>query len=108
MILTQAVTGDTVDVRTVQIGGLEDLFAVDTVDVHLGRTLGGGSAATVTGSVSDADGRLIEFDLGSWLATVPTPGRWLIEYQLTFDDTTVQTWPPEPDQIWVRAQLEEA
>jgi hypothetical protein len=39
-----------------------------------------------------------------WLKTA-TPGNWHLEYQVTFADSSVLTWPADaPDQISVRPQ----
>jgi hypothetical protein len=99
------VQGDVDDIITVTLGGIVDLNDVASLEAHVWRRQS--SATTLPATVADATARTIVVNLGSadgWLATA-TPHDWMIEYELTFADGSVLTWPDEkPDTIKVRAQ----
>lgn len=100
-----AVTGDIQDFRTAVLSGIEDLTNVSAIETHIWQH--GTTPVTLTTAVLVAADRTIRFQLGDdegWLATEATPGNWLVEYQLTFLDGTVLTWPQTPDVLPVRAQ----
>lgn len=77
-----------------------------TVVAHIWR--GDGVPVELDCTVDDADGCQFTIDFGDdegWLASGPSAGPWLIEYQATFaDDERVVTVPAVwPDEIVVRA-----
>lgn len=104
--LPHAVAGDVNDFRTVILNGVEDLDTVTAIETHIWRP--DTAAVVLTTAVTDSDARIIRFELGGalgWLATVATPNAWFVEYQLTFADGTILTWPQKtPDVLLVRAE----
>jgi hypothetical protein len=97
------VQGDIGDTVVVTLGGVADLTAVDTIVAHIKR---GDTIEELDATVTSAVNRTVTVELGAadgWLATA-APGRWRIEYQATFLDGSVLTWPDDqPDTIIVRA-----
>lgn len=71
-----------------------DLTTVTQVQAFVKRH---SQTATLAGSVEDASEGLIRIELGQtsgdWLPDGPTKGEWKIEYELTFNDGRVITWP---------------
>lgn len=112
--LATAVAGDVDDVRRIALSGGE-LNATDlvgaTVQAHVWPSDGSGSPVDLAGSVVDAARKIIAINLGGaagWLATLSVPAEgqeFNIEYEITFADLRVWTWPSnEPDVLFVRAQ----
>lgn len=101
------VQGDTGDTITAFLYGVAT-FAGATVAAHVWQT--GVTPTTLTAAVTDgtdSNGQtcgVCVVHLASWITTA-TPGGWLLEYQVTFTDTTIATWPAEtPDVLRVRIQ----
>lgn len=105
MNLAPAVSGDVGDTRTVALNGVEDLDDATSVEAHVWR-YGVTEVTTLAASVTDATARTITVQLGGaegWLATA-APGRWFVEYEVTFGATVI-TWPSQrPDVLQVRAE----
>lgn len=97
------VQGDVKDTIIPVLSGIEDLGTVDTVESYAWRL--GTARSTLETTVLDADARTLLVQLGGvsgWLSTAED-GIWNVEYQLTFIDGTILTWPSAtPDQIIVR------
>jgi hypothetical protein len=104
--LPHAVAGDINDFRNVILAGIQDLDTVDELEAHIWQH--NVDPVTLAATVADSAERTIRVELGDatgWLAVDATVGSWLIEYQLTFLDGTVLTWPQHrPDVLPVRAQ----
>lgn len=107
--LDTAVQGDVNDMRIIRLSGVQDLSAVTVVTANVFTKRQGSvtEIATLTGSLVDPVARTISINLGGvggWLPTA-NPGRYRIEYPVTFADGTTLTWPnEEADWITVRAQ----
>lgn len=98
--------GDTCVVILQDDGTPVDLTTATGVEAHVWQS--GGTPADLTAAVTSAAAGQITVQLGGaagWLATVATPGTWLLEYEVTFSPTNVRTWPSgPPDQFTVRTQ----
>jgi hypothetical protein len=93
------VQGDTNDKLLAMLRGVET-FTGASVAAHIWRK--GTNVVTLPATVT-AEG-VCTVALGSWITTAAT-GTWLVEYQVTFGDGTVATWPDEkPDVLIVRPQ----
>jgi len=105
MTVFRRVQGDINDTIVPILNGVEDLTTATAVEAHV--WLDGEPAETLTAIVLDATNRTIEVELGAvdgWLSDA-APNTWYVEYQVTFADDTVLTWPAgSPDIIMVRAQ----
>lgn len=107
--LKPAVQGDIGDQRIIVLAGIDNLNAVASVQAHVytGSKQSTTHVATLDAAVVDATDCTIAVELGDangWLATA-TPGTYRIEYQLTFANGDVLTWPAEAgDKLKVRAQ----
>lgn len=107
--LRPAVQGDIGDTRLVRLDGITNLNAATTVVAHIytGSRSVATHVATLTAEVDDPADCTITINLGAadgWLATA-APGRYLIEYQVTFASGDIITWPAAAgDRIQVRAQ----
>jgi hypothetical protein len=105
MTTWQKVAGDVGDTITVTLGGIANLTAVSAVAAHVWQN--GGSATVLDAAVTDAVACeiLVQLgDTGEWLPTA-SYGRYSLEYELTFLDGSVLTWPQmRPDEIVVRSQ----
>lgn len=103
--LQPAVTGDINDTRTIQLAGIDNLNAVQTIVGHAWR--GSSTPVQLDCQVDDAADCTVTLSLGGsdgWLTTA-TPGQWSVEIQASFTDGTVLTWPADkPMTIKVRAQ----
>lgn len=103
MTLWKRVQGDVDDTITVKLAGIASLAAVQSVEAHVWwRT----SHETLAASVADPDECTLTVELGAadgWLSDAAAV-QWEVEYQLTFLDGSVKTWPETPDKISVRAQ----
>lgn len=104
-IIAPAVAGDIGVRRQVRLNGVDDINGNTGVVTHI--WLFGEPAATLTSTVIDAAGRIIEFQLGEdsggWLASA-TPGMYLLEYVVSFVGREM-TWPEgDPDTIFIRSQ----
>jgi hypothetical protein len=99
----ERVQGDVDDTITVTLGGIADLDDVTAVEAHVWTT---SERETLSAAVADSAARTILVQLGDangWLASA-TAATWLAEWQLTFADGSVKTWPAgKPDEIKVRA-----
>lgn len=102
------VAGDIGDTIIVDLGGIANLTAVTDVEAHVWKQ--GTDPAVLDATVLDSDECTITVELGDgtgWLATA-TQGRWSLEYQLTFGDGSVLTWPQmKPDLLIVRSDHDE-
>lgn len=105
-------TGDVKDTVDVALYGIEEITGA-TVAGHVRK---GATKAALVGTIVDAAAVgdtpcSIRVQLGAtagqpWLPTAAV-GTWEAEWQLTFGDGTVLTWPDEefgPDAIVVKAQ----
>lgn len=107
--LKPAVQGDVGDFRTITLAGVDNLNSVSSVVAHIytGSKTSTTHVADLDASVADATECTIIVELGDangWLATA-TPGTYRIEYQVTFANGDVLTWPAEAgDKLKVRAQ----
>lgn len=109
--LKGAVQGDVNDERVVALDGVDSLANVSSIAVHVWRP--GVDVVTLTATVLDADERTITIPLGAtaegWLGTIdltPMSRRdYFVEYQVTWADGTVLTFPAEGyDTLPVRTQ----
>lgn len=107
MTLWKRVAGDVDDTIVAQLGGIDNLDTVASVEAHV-WTLS--SRANLTAAVADSAARTITVELGDetgWLATQApiVATKWQVEYEVTFLDGSVKTWPEgPPDVIEVRPQ----
>lgn len=103
------VAGDIGDKLTVDLGGIATLSAATVVEAHVWRS--GTAPVVLTGTVTDAEACTIEIDLGGvgeWLPGTE-PGRWSIEFEVTFLDGSKLTWPQMgPDTVIVRSDHDPA
>lgn len=102
------VQGDVNDTLITQLTGVAT-FAGATVVAHVWQ--GSGTATNLTASVvngttsSGAVCGVCTVNLSPWLATATPSLGWQLEYQVTFGDGSVLTWPDgAPDTLEVRAQ----
>jgi hypothetical protein len=91
------VQGDTGDTLAVQLTGV----ATFTSALAIAKVwIPGGTAESLTAEITPEG--VCTVALGTWLADAV--GDYLIEYEITFDDGSVITWPEgPPDQVHVRA-----
>lgn len=108
--LAPAVSGDIGDHRIIALDGIANLNAVTAVAAHV--YLGSNQpthVALLAAAVEDAAACTIRVELGAadgWLATAE-PGTYRVEYQLTFANGDVLTWPAPPgDRLSVRADAD--
>lgn len=99
-VLKEAVSGDTVDVRTLELGGVSGIAAAEAIVMYVWRP----GVDRVELSCSDAGGaddNEVEVDLGDFLTTGPAAGKWW--YEIDVDGTT---WPGANSPGWfiVRAE----
>lgn len=102
------VQGDVNDTLVVQLTGVAS-FTGATVVAHVWKDSGAATnlaAAVVNGTTSTGSPcGVCTVNLGSWLATATPSLNWQLEYQVTFGDGSVLTWPDgAPDTIEIRAQ----
>jgi hypothetical protein len=101
------VAGDVDDTIVPQLGGIVNLDAVASVEAHVWTSA---TRVNLSAAVTDSAARTITVELGDetgWLATqAPVVAtKWQVEYELTFLDGSVKTWPEgSPDLIEVRPQ----
>lgn len=107
--LKAAVQGDVGDERTITLAGIDNLDSVSAVVAHVytGNKTETTHVATLDAAVASSSDCTITVQLGDatgWLATAD-PGNYRIEYQLTFANGDILTWPAvDGDRIRVRAQ----
>ena len=100
------VQGDTNDVLTGEVGGIDSLVGIGAVVAHIWRT--GVAPVTLTCAIVDAPNRVVRVLLGDWITTAE-PAVWSVEVQATglwSDGTTgPRTFPARGCQfLRVRAQ----
>jgi hypothetical protein len=94
--------GDIGETRTV---GLRETIGTTVTAVNLSaatqvlcRLRRGRQTATLPCTILDAATGLVEVDCGTdeeydWLPSRPDTGEWLVEFEVTYIDGTVLTWP---------------
>lgn len=104
------VQGDVNDVAVAYLYGVANFTGATVVGkVWTATTAAVPLTASVTIGVDESGNAcgICTVDLGGvagWLKTA-TPGYWFLEYEATFADGTVLTWPEHsPDTVVVRAQ----
>ena len=99
-VLRPAVSGDTVDVRTIQLGGVTGIAAASEIVMYVWRA-GVDRVELVCSDAGGADDDEVEVDLGPFLDDEPAAGKWL--YEIDVDGTT---WPGANTPGWfvVRAE----
>lgn len=113
--MTQLKSAKSGDVGDYRIIGLYDGSDCDPTDLSTVTQVQAfvkklSQTATLEGSVEDAPNGQIRIELGElpddWLPSGPTKGTWKIEYELTFSDGRVITWPgTDYDEIEVYQDL---
>lgn len=86
-VLKEAVSGDTVDVRTIKLGGVTGIAAASEIVMYVWRH----DVERVELACTDAGGAdddEIEVDLGPFLTDSPAAGDWNVEV-----DVDGTTWP---------------
>lgn len=96
------VRGDVNDTVVVQLNGADNLNGVIDAKAYVRY---GNRSDELAATVLDSTARTVTVDLSPWLETAAA-GQWDIEYQLTFGDGRVRTWPESrTDKIIVRDEL---
>lgn len=95
--LKTVTTGDVDVVKVLQLNGVDDLAAVDSVEAHVWYRRD--DVTTLAATVSDTANRYVSVQLGStggWLPTLVIPGRgerkYNLDVEVTFTDGSVLTW----------------
>lgn len=100
-------SGDIGEERSTNLSGVANLDDVTGVDVHLRK---GTTVVTIAATVTDSATGEITFPLGTvatdWLPAGPEVGLWEIEYEVSFSDGRVLSWPGDDyDEIRVIAEI---
>ncbi len=98
--LKPAVSGDTVDVRTIKLGGVSGIAAASSMTMYVWRP-GVDRVELTPIDAAGADDDEVEVDLGPFLTTGPAAGSWFVEI-----DVDGTTWPGAntPAKLTVRAE----
>lgn len=103
MTLYQAVAGDNRSALPAQLDGVSNLTGAAVV-AHLVNTAPAGGSYTLTVTVTDATERTVLLRILS-SDNIPA-GDYLLEWQATFGDGSVLTWPTGGyDRVQIRPQL---
>ena len=84
-------SGDSGDVRTVVLHGIENLDSLSSVSATVVHEVTGDSA-TLSALLIDATERSIDVALSPWLESAAV-GRWSVTLDVVFDDGVELTWP---------------
>lgn len=97
--LEPVTSGDIGIVKVLQLGGVDDLDDVASVEAHVWSKARTPSVTTLSASVTDSANRYVSVALGAaggWLPTLDVPAReertYFLDIEVTWNDGGVTTW----------------